>query len=55
MIKSLVLGLRIMSLPQDMSGHLGLPLPREDPLLVAGHPPGLLLGHEVSKVPNVLA
>ena len=42
-------------LPKDMSGHLGLPLPGEDPLLVARHPPWLLLGHEVCKVPNVLA
>ena len=42
-------------LPKDMSRHLGLPFPGEDPLLVARHPPWLLLGHEVCKVPNVLA
>ena len=41
--------------PEDMGGHLGLPLPGEDALLVARHPPRLLLGHEVSKIPNMLA
>ena len=32
-----------------------VPLPCEDSLLVAGHPPRLLLRHEVGKVPNMLA
>ena len=41
-------------LPEYVRSQLGLPLPGEDPLLVARHPPGLLLGHEVSKVPDVL-
>ena len=40
-------------LSQDMSRQLGLPLPREDPLLVPRHPPRLLLGHEVREVPDV--
>ena len=48
-------GRRNLLLPQDMSGHLGLPLPCEDPLLVSRHPPRLLLGHEVCKIPNMLA
>ena len=29
-------------LPQDVGHHLGLPLSREDPLLVPRHPPPLL-------------
>ena len=41
--------------PEHMSGHLGLSLPGEDALLITRHPPRLLLGHEVSKIPNVLA
>ena len=39
--------------PQYMSCQLGLSLSSEDSFLVAGHSPRLLLGHEVSKVPDV--
>ena len=53
--KQFSLGKDSCYLPKDMSGHLGLPLPGEDPLLVARNPPWLLLGHEVCEVPNVLA
>ena len=38
-----------------MGGHLGLPVPREEPLLVAHHAPDLLLGHEVAEHPGHLA
>ena len=36
-----------------MGSQLGLSLSSEDSFLVAGNSPGFLLGHEVSKVPDV--
>ena len=38
-----------------MRRQLGLPVPREDSLPVARHPPRLLLRHEVREVPDVLS
>ena len=43
-----------VSLPEQVRGQLGLPVPGEDPLPVAHHPPDLLLRHEVGEHPGHL-
>ena len=43
-----------VSVPEEVGGHFGLPVPGEEPLLVAHHSPDLLLGHEVAEHPGHL-